>query len=220
MKKLLSEKLKDVDSFGKPISLMYNERSRFKTACGGVLTILIIVLTLLYVVLLAMEPTKIQFKDRKITETSADKVVGISINQNSTLLTNQGVSPTLTWMKITDTKETSKYKENAEDTTVHKLSKSKWAFAITYLLQYDESYLFVNAFQVTRNSGGETGVYIPSWDCSPDVFPMENYTRAINYGVSKGQCPGSTNIEAYGDLASTNTQYIDIVVLKCRGYSE
>jgi hypothetical protein len=65
MKRFLTERLKDADAFGRPITLTHNGRSSFKTVCGGLCTILVAVLILLYLAMLIIKPEKLATINRE-----------------------------------------------------------------------------------------------------------------------------------------------------------
>lgn len=70
-----------------------------------------------------------------------------------------------------------KFRESVDEGVTHKLSASKWAYAVEYDFAYDPSYMYVNMYQVTRSSSGENGEYIHGANCNQTFFPMTDFTR-------------------------------------------
>ena len=99
-------------------------------------------------------------------------------NENSTLVTGGGAAPTLTWSKKLSAAEVLKFREPVNEDATHKLSANKWAYALEYGFGYDPTYMYVNMYQVTRNSSGESGEFIQGANCNQALFPITNFTRA------------------------------------------
>lgn len=53
---IIGEKIRGIDTFGTPIVLSYNGRTKYKTICGGVLSTVLTLLVLFYIYLLVTTP--------------------------------------------------------------------------------------------------------------------------------------------------------------------
>ena len=168
MQRVLSERLRQIDSFSTPISLKFNGKYKFKTIWGGVLTIVTVIMLLVYLYFLITSPMKLTLiaKSGKTFYPFLESVANVWVlnnkiaSKNSTTSVNEEVSTnntntipegetvttngTIDWSATLGNKKFEKSKERIGNTTSHNLHNGGMGVAFCFRNGFDSKYYFVS----------------------------------------------------------------------------
>lgn len=85
-----SSMLRAIDAFQKPIAFTHNKKDTYKTKCGGLLTLLIYVLMIVYAIILITQPLKADSISIMDDSNSGSSTNGSSSNSSSGSSSNSG----------------------------------------------------------------------------------------------------------------------------------
>lgn len=163
----LANFFKTIDAFKKPVAFTKNRKERYRTVCGGLCTILIIVLMIFYLYLLITEPF--------ISETLTKTIVGTTVSCNTTTGTNTttgggtttdpssptisepvtgtiDVSDPISWIKYHKAKKEVILRRSYNNSTVHYPYQHGFQFGIAYGGTYDPTVVQIGFYAVTKTA--------------------------------------------------------------------
>ena len=159
--------LRSIDVFDTYIGLKYNSQSKYKTLCGGILTILIFLLMVVYFVLILVN------SDEKTTSVLASNSTGSSN-------TSQVFGDTEFNSNI-DFRTYNSHKTVTENTIEYNLTEGGWAVALMVSKLYNSSLYNVYFSTYAKASVNDSPGFIdfPLSVCTEANFPiylLENFT--------------------------------------------
>ena len=137
--------LRSLDSFDRYVTLKYHNESKYKTLCGGLVTILIFILMVAYIIILITN---------KSEETSTIKVSNITNDSDTTQVIGDTEFNT-----ITDFKRYDNYKTMTENPIEYNLTLENWYVAIMLSKPYNTSLFDVFFYINYRDSINENSSY-------------------------------------------------------------
>ena len=192
--------LKSIDIFDRSFTLKFRSESKYRTYCGGILTIIIITLMVTYFALLIVNPRE------KTTESTSSN----SNNSNTTQVFGNTEFDVLNDFRIYNS-----HKTMTDDSEEYNLTASGWNIAVHVDTPYNSSLFEVNFYARENEDGGLKNVVIfPTSTCNETNFPihlLDNFTEKDRL-LEKMFCPdlGSRNIILKGDPYSNHN--IDFIV--------
>ena len=163
--------IRSIDTFDRYISLKHNTESKYRTLCGGLLTILIFILMVVYFALIIANLDE---------NTSSVLVSNSTANSN----TSQIIGDTEFNLSV-DFRTYNSYKTMTENPIEYNLTEAGWAVALLLTKQFDPSLYQVQFTIFAKSSVNENEEYLsfPLSFCNEANFPihlLENFTKQEN----------------------------------------
>ena len=205
--------VRSVDTFERYISLRNNNQSKYRTCCGGIMTIFICILMVVFLVILITNPL----------ETKKTTISNTTTSTNTTDSTNIVSFGNLEFENITDFRTYNKHTSRTDDDTKYDLKAGGWAFGLYFSQPYDPTILNITFQLVELNPSLTipTVTYFNATTCNQDSFPLDQLSE-FTFGniISVFMiCPdlSSTNLTIQGDFQSNEYKYFQFYIQECSG---
>ncbi|CAI2386380.1 unnamed protein product [Moneuplotes crassus] len=214
--------LEAVDAYGTPIAFTHNGKSKFKTACGGLLTILSVLCVAGFIYVMIDDPMKL----KKITDTNVVTTDTTNTTTQTVVVANNtdndgGTTPpaeTIEWITTTETVMTSSYDDlvNVQYPTKHNLTEAGFGIAFYPSFNIQDQYGFTGGTLLTKVDGeAGTGGGIGTTNCSPATFPVQVGARAFHFSIPGSRCFNRNPLIIQGDYKSNEYIIPEFVYVKC-----
>ena len=139
--------LRSADSFDRYVSLKSKSQSKYRTCCGGIMTIIIFILMLVYLIVLITNPLEIK------KTTSSNTSTGTNTTATNTTTANTTSNPTTTiegieFEAITDFRTYSNHTTRTDNTAEYDLKSGGWAIGLHFITGYDPKKIVVDFFTI------------------------------------------------------------------------
>ena len=160
--------IRSIDIFDTYSSLKYNSQSKYRTICGGILTILIFLLMVVYFAL--------------IIANSDEKTTTVMVSNSTTSSNTSQVIGDTEFNSSIDFRTYNSFKTMTENTIEYRLTEAGWAVALLLTKQFDPSLYQVQFTIYSKSSVNENEEYLgfPLSFCNEANFPihlLENFTK-------------------------------------------
>ncbi|CAI2365411.1 unnamed protein product [Moneuplotes crassus] len=196
--------LEAVDAYGSPITFTNHGRSKFKTACGGVFTILAVFCIIGFIYVMIDEPMKL----KKITE------VNISSTNTTTGSNCSGLNLNTTVKTIVS----STYNDfvRVQYPASHSLISNGFGISVFPNFEVDPKYGGIGGLYHTKSDGEDLVTNtLDTQICTPGSFYLQDHQRAFHYPISVSTCLALAPFIVQGDFYSNERKIPEFIYYKC-----
>ncbi|CAI2375468.1 unnamed protein product [Moneuplotes crassus] len=198
MLRKIARLLQAVDGFGKTVTMSHQDKLKFKTVCGGLMTILATVFVSAFAYFMSMEPSEM----KNIISTNAYK--------NSTIDAD--------WITSIETVVTSEFTDysDSEDAKIHNLTSNGFGISLDpNLIPNSEYGKFTANTRVRKNGGSAVTSSVTLKNCTQALFPDKDWDSALHYGLKYDLCLNTDELNLQANLEADNYEAIQLYYYKC-----
>ena len=198
------------------IGMTKDSRSLHKTKVGGAYTLFVFLLSIVYALVLILEPLKASnsINSSVVNQEGTGSISGISAGSSiSETVTINGVEFQGTY----DVKKRTEYIRNFTfSSSEHTYQPHKEGFQIAFEipLDYDESLYFIEMVHFTIRDGEPSGELVEFDYCNITDFPEEIREELLYLNIQEMVCPYAESLDYSGNIVTSDSDFFGINIAK------